>query len=222
MSISVGFMVLSELIPPLPPRRAQDNPPPLPLHSPHTRYGCTRQASLDSPHAPLAAAGQEAHAASQLHHCATPTKAAVVTHAPPATAMATTTTAPSSSSINKQHHRRHGPQQHDPHLIDRSQCGTNGPDIRRPRGGAGIPLRASPTAASLGLQLHRAAAQGQCMWIFPLRSNCFSWNIFSLSAVSERAPMMELDGAIADYAIDDANDPGGVKLLENTSPNHNP
>jgi hypothetical protein len=43
-----------------------------------------------------------------------------------------------------------------------------------------------------------------------------------LSAVSERAPMMELDGAIADYAIDDANDPGGVKLLENTSPNHNP
>jgi hypothetical protein len=83
MSISIGFMVLSELIPPLPPRRAQDNPPPLPLHSPHTRYGCTRQASLDSPHAPLAAAGQEAHAASQLHHCATPTKAAVVTHAPP-------------------------------------------------------------------------------------------------------------------------------------------
>jgi hypothetical protein len=60
------------------------------------------------------------------------------------------------------------------------------------------------------------------MRIFPLRSNCFSWNIFSLSAVSERAPMMELDGAIADYAIDDANDPGGVKLLENTSPNHNP
>jgi hypothetical protein len=53
-----------------------------------------------------------------------------------------------------------------------------------------------------------------CLCNFPLRTSCFSWNIFS-STASERAPMMELDGAVADFAIDGANDPRGVKLLEN-------
>jgi hypothetical protein len=55
------------------------------------------------------------------------------------------------------------------------------------------------------------------MWIFPLRGSCFSWNIFSSSsAASERAPVMELDDTVVDYAIDGANNPLGVKLLENT------
>jgi hypothetical protein len=55
-----------------------------------------------------------------------------------------------------------------------------------------------------------------CLWIFPMRGSGFSWNIFSSSSTaSERAPMMELDGAVADFAIDGANDPRGVKLLEN-------
>jgi hypothetical protein len=53
------------------------------------------------------------------------------------------------------------------------------------------------------------------LWIFPLRSSCSSWNIFSSSTSSERAPMVELDGVVADFTVDSANDPRGVKLLEN-------
>ncbi|GJN33872.1 hypothetical protein PR202_gb22500 [Eleusine coracana subsp. coracana] len=54
-----------------------------------------------------------------------------------------------------------------------------------------------------------------CLWICPPRSS--GWNIFSSSqsSQSERAPMMELDGAVAEFAIDGANDPRGVKMLEN-------
>jgi hypothetical protein len=44
----------------------------------------------------------------------------------------------------------------------------------------------------------------------------YRWNIFSMSTANECAPMMELDGAVADFAIDGANNPRGVKLLENT------
>jgi hypothetical protein len=65
--------------------------------------------------------------------------------------------------IVEQHRHRHGSQKHEPHLIDRSRRGATGPDIRRPGGGAGVPLRASPASASAspGLQLRRAAAQGR-------------------------------------------------------------
>ncbi|TVU09729.1 hypothetical protein EJB05_43222 [Eragrostis curvula] len=59
-----------------------------------------------------------------------------------------------------------------------------------------------------------------CLWICPARTSGFSWNIFSSSSSAttggERAPpMMELDGAVADFTMDGANDPRGVKLLEN-------
>ncbi|CAL5088122.1 unnamed protein product [Urochloa decumbens] len=60
-----------------------------------------------------------------------------------------------------------------------------------------------------------------CLWVCPLRINGFSWNIFSSSSSSssatanQRPPMMELDGAVADFAMDGANDPRGLKLLEN-------
>nr|QGN65295.1 GEX1 [Oryza punctata] len=59
-----------------------------------------------------------------------------------------------------------------------------------------------------------------CLWLCPGRSSGFSWNIFSSSSsapAGERraAPMLELDGAVADFSMDGANDPRAVKLLEN-------
>ncbi|KAL5200994.1 hypothetical protein ABZP36_035348 [Zizania latifolia] len=60
-----------------------------------------------------------------------------------------------------------------------------------------------------------------CLWLCPGRSSGFSWNIFSSSSSSsatagaEPSPMMELDGAVADFSMDGSNDPRGVKLLEN-------
>lgn len=59
-----------------------------------------------------------------------------------------------------------------------------------------------------------------CLWICPLRSSGFSWNIFSSSSSNaatggDGVPVMELAGAVADFAIDGANDPRGVKMLEN-------
>ncbi|OEL36916.1 Protein GAMETE EXPRESSED 1 [Dichanthelium oligosanthes] len=59
-----------------------------------------------------------------------------------------------------------------------------------------------------------------CLWVCPPRISGFSWNIFSSSTGSsgtanQRAPMMELEGAVADFAMDGANDPRGLKLLEN-------
>ncbi|KAK8459868.1 hypothetical protein SEVIR_2G230200v4 [Setaria viridis] len=61
-----------------------------------------------------------------------------------------------------------------------------------------------------------------CLWVCPLRTSGFSWNIFSSSspgssakAANQRAPMMELDGAVADFTMDGANNPRGLKLLEN-------
>jgi hypothetical protein len=40
------------------------------------------------------------------------------------------------------------------------------------------------------------------LWIFPLRSSCSLWNIFSSSTASERTLMVELDGVVADFTID--------------------
>jgi hypothetical protein len=40
------------------------------------------------------------------------------------------------------------------------------------------------------------------LWIFPLRSSCSSWNIFSSLTAIERALMVELDGVVADFAVD--------------------
>ncbi|CAN6182448.1 unnamed protein product [Urochloa humidicola] len=60
-----------------------------------------------------------------------------------------------------------------------------------------------------------------CLWVCPLSTSGFSWNIFSSSSsgssatANQRAPMMELEGAVADFAMDGANDPRGLKLLEN-------
>ena len=59
-----------------------------------------------------------------------------------------------------------------------------------------------------------------CFLVCPMRIRGFSWNIFSSSSTAtggdDRAPMMELDGAVADFAMDGANnDPRGLKLLEN-------
>nr|QGN65386.1 GEX1 [Oryza coarctata] len=59
-----------------------------------------------------------------------------------------------------------------------------------------------------------------CLWLCPRRSSGFSWNIFSSSSsamAGERsgAPIMEVDGAVADFSVDEANDPRAVKLLEN-------
>ena len=58
-----------------------------------------------------------------------------------------------------------------------------------------------------------------CFLVCPVRIRGFSWNIFSSSSSTatggDRAPVMELDGAVADYAMDGANDPRGLKLLEN-------
>ncbi|CAD6266543.1 unnamed protein product [Miscanthus lutarioriparius] len=60
-----------------------------------------------------------------------------------------------------------------------------------------------------------------CILVCPVRIRGFSWNIFSSSSSTatggdDRAPMMELDGAVADFAMDGANnDPRGLKLLEN-------
>nr|QGN65394.1 GEX1 [Oryza ridleyi] len=60
-----------------------------------------------------------------------------------------------------------------------------------------------------------------CLWLCPQRSSGFSWNIFSSSSSSsatagERSsPMLELDGAVADFSMDGTNDPRGLKLLEN-------
>ncbi|KAF8695195.1 hypothetical protein HU200_037653 [Digitaria exilis] len=60
-----------------------------------------------------------------------------------------------------------------------------------------------------------------CFWACPLRISGFSWNIFSSSTsgspgmANQRTPVMELDGAVADFAIDDPNNPLALKLLEN-------
>nr|QGN65402.1 GEX1 [Oryza ridleyi] len=58
-----------------------------------------------------------------------------------------------------------------------------------------------------------------CLWLCPQRSSGFSWNIFSSSASTpagdRSSPMMELDGAVADFSMDGTNDPRGLKLLEN-------
>ncbi|PUZ70885.1 hypothetical protein GQ55_2G271300 [Panicum hallii var. hallii] len=59
-----------------------------------------------------------------------------------------------------------------------------------------------------------------CLWVCPARSSGFSWNILSSSSGSaavanQRAPMMELEDAVADFDMDGANDPRGLKLLEN-------
>ena len=57
-----------------------------------------------------------------------------------------------------------------------------------------------------------------CFLVCPVRIRGFSWNIFSSSSApkgGERAPVMELDGAVADFALDGTNDPRGLKLLEN-------
>ena len=59
-----------------------------------------------------------------------------------------------------------------------------------------------------------------CLWMCPPRTNGFSWNIFSSSSGSpatanQRAPMMELEGAVADFSMDGVNNPRGPKLLEN-------
>uniref|UniRef100_A0A0D9XE62 Protein GAMETE EXPRESSED 1 n=1 Tax=Leersia perrieri TaxID=77586 RepID=A0A0D9XE62_9ORYZ len=60
-----------------------------------------------------------------------------------------------------------------------------------------------------------------CLWLCPRKTIGFSWNIFSSSSSSSatagdrRPPMMELDGAVADFSIDGTNDPRAVKLLEN-------
>ncbi|KAJ1270831.1 hypothetical protein BS78_06G081300 [Paspalum vaginatum] len=57
------------------------------------------------------------------------------------------------------------------------------------------------------------------LWVCPPRISGFSWNIFSSSSPvatgGGRAPPLELDGAVADFAMDSANDPKGFKLLEN-------
>ncbi|KAL5205480.1 hypothetical protein ABZP36_033689 [Zizania latifolia] len=57
------------------------------------------------------------------------------------------------------------------------------------------------------------------LWLCPGSSSGFSWNIFSSSssatAGAERSPMMELDGAVAEFSMDGSNDPRGVKVLEN-------
>jgi hypothetical protein len=104
MSIFIGFMVLSELIPPLPPRRAQDNPPPLPLHSPHTVRLHSPSLSRFPPSSSCRRRSGSPCCESASSLCNT-NKGSSSNPCPPATAMATTTTAPSSSSINKQHHR---------------------------------------------------------------------------------------------------------------------
>ncbi|EMS48313.1 hypothetical protein TRIUR3_24934 [Triticum urartu] len=57
-----------------------------------------------------------------------------------------------------------------------------------------------------------------CLWLCPRRGSGFSWNIFSSpssSAAGNSPPMMELDGAVADFSMDVTNNPRGVKLLEN-------
>ena len=57
-----------------------------------------------------------------------------------------------------------------------------------------------------------------CFLVCPVRIRGFSWNMFSSSSApkgGERAPVMELDGAVADFALDGTNDPRGLKLLEN-------
>ncbi|KAM3275315.1 hypothetical protein ACQJBY_043957 [Aegilops geniculata] len=57
-----------------------------------------------------------------------------------------------------------------------------------------------------------------CLWLCPRRSSGLSWNIFSSkssSAAGNSPPMMELDGAVADFSMDVTNNPRGVKLLEN-------
>ena len=59
-----------------------------------------------------------------------------------------------------------------------------------------------------------------CLWTCPPRTNGFSWNIFSSSSGSsatanQRAPVMELEGAVADFSMDGVNNPRGLKLLEN-------
>ncbi|KAF8769033.1 hypothetical protein HU200_007013 [Digitaria exilis] len=60
-----------------------------------------------------------------------------------------------------------------------------------------------------------------CFWACPLRISGLSWNIFSSSTsgssgmANQRTPVMELDGAVADFAIDDPNNPLALKLLEN-------
>lgn len=58
-----------------------------------------------------------------------------------------------------------------------------------------------------------------CLWVCPPRISGFSWNIFgSPSAATtggEKAAPLELDGAVADFTMDVANDPRGLEMLEN-------
>ena len=60
-----------------------------------------------------------------------------------------------------------------------------------------------------------------CLWVCPLRTNGFSWNIFSSfssgssATANQHAMVMELEEAVADFSMDGANDPRGLKLLEN-------
>ncbi|KAG8050074.1 hypothetical protein GUJ93_ZPchr0009g194 [Zizania palustris] len=61
------------------------------------------------------------------------------------------------------------------------------------------------------------------LWLCTGSSSGFSWNIFTSSSSSsssatagaERSPMMELDGAVAEFSMDGSNDPRGVMVLEN-------
>ncbi|KQJ90425.1 protein GAMETE EXPRESSED 1 isoform X2 [Brachypodium distachyon] len=54
-----------------------------------------------------------------------------------------------------------------------------------------------------------------CLWLCPGHSSGLSWNIFSSSSSASATPMLELDGAVADFSMDGNNNPRGVKLLEN-------
>ncbi|KXG35721.1 hypothetical protein SORBI_3002G217300 [Sorghum bicolor] len=57
-----------------------------------------------------------------------------------------------------------------------------------------------------------------CFLFCPVRIHGFSWNIFSSSSApkdGDGALVMELEGAVADFALDGTNDPRGLKLLEN-------
>lgn len=57
-----------------------------------------------------------------------------------------------------------------------------------------------------------------CLCLYP--AGGFSWSIFSSSSSSgtannDQPPMMELDGAVADFSMDGTTNPRGLKMLEN-------